>query len=177
MSVNAMKPTFGNKEQYLLWRASWRVVYKELSRRIRSAKECTKVLQRAGDSEECRKAQKELVLIRADGTKMMTLMKEAKKRRDRILSMREEIAGQPFPLEMEASRIDLFYNRAHNEFDILPRWVIKTKGKSFYVDHIDANVPWSTRELEDGPTRGMIRFRKCMLSISKDRVATLRDAA
>jgi hypothetical protein len=186
MSVLAMKPNFKNKEEYLAWRTMWKLVYAELSLRIRKRKLETKQLQREASaymgvsdakSLPAAKAQKELSLMRRDATKMMTLMDEAKKRRDRILSMRAEIAGQPFPLEMDADRLDLYYNRAHNEFDVIPRWVIKTKGKSFYVDHIDATVPWSTRELESGPTRGMIRFRKCKLMISADRVATLRDAA
>jgi hypothetical protein len=54
------------------------------------------------------------------------------------------------------------------------RWVLKAKGKSFYVDHIDAEIGWTTRELDTGSTPGMIRFKKCVLAINGDRLAVLR---
>jgi hypothetical protein len=173
MSVNSLKPTFTNREGYLAWRNSWRIAYRELSKRIRRRKAELRELQRVG-SAEAPKMQKELLLMRADATKMMTLLDEAKLRRDRILSMHEQIASQPFPLEMTADRVDFHYNKGSNEFPFLPRWVLKAKGKSFYVDHIDAEIGWTTRELDTGSTPGMIRFKKCMLSISEGRIATLR---
>lgn len=171
MSVNALKPTFRDREGYLAWRKSWKAVYRELSRRILLRKQATKSAQRHGDSVA---AQKELYLMSRDATKMMTLLDEAKVLRDRILDMQKQIAEQPFPLEMDGDRVDLFFNKASIQYPVLPKWVLKTKGKSFYVDHIDADLPWNTRELDSGPTLGMIRFRKCQISISADRVATLR---
>jgi hypothetical protein len=173
MTVNSMKPTFTNREGYLAWRKTWRVVYKKLSSNISRSKSTLRYLQREGDANAPR-YQKELHLKRRDATKMMTLLDEAKLRRDRIISMHEQIASQPFPLEMTADRVDFHYNKGSNEFPFLPRWVLKTKGKSFYVDHIDAEIGWTTRELDTGNTPGMIRFRKCVLSINDERLAVLR---
>jgi hypothetical protein len=223
MSVNGLKPTFTDKTSYLAWRKTWKLVYMELSRRIREKKQELRDLTTAppADASEstswktgsgchvcgenhgsahyfnicaprsslrtayltdttrtkrAAQTQRNLFLMRRDATKMMTLLQEAKDRRDRILAMIKDVEAQPFPIEMEADRVDIFYNRASNEFSVLPRWVLKTRGKSFYIDHIDATVPWSTRELDAGPTKGMLRFRKCKVAISKDRIATLRAA-
>lgn len=199
MSVNALKPTFRDREGYLAWRKSWKAVYKVLSQRLSARKLEVRAQQRAAASclvsppcelnertchgcglsqskiDLASLAQKELHLMGRDATKMMTLLKEAKERRDRIIGMAKSIADQPFPLSMEGDRVDLFFNKASIEYPVLPKWVLKNKGKSYYVDHIDADLPWNTRELDSGPTLGMIRFRKCQIDISADRVATLRQ--
>lgn len=214
MSVNALAPKFGDKEGYQAWRKSWRIVYRELSKRIRLRKNELKAMQRKYHAEcegmgffiheedtpdgtftrhsncacgsmfegggptkrEMGDVQRELILMRRDATKMMTLLKDAKDRRDRIVSMQREISEQPFPLELTARTVDVHYNRGHNEFSFLPRWVVKANGKSFYVDHIESSLPWSTRELDTGSTKGMLRFRKCRIAICPERIATLVPA-
>ncbi len=107
---------------------------------------------------------------------MMALLDEAKLRRDRIIEMQKSINDQGFPLEMKSKRVDFSYNRGHNEFPFLPRWIVKMKGKTYYVDHIDSKVGFNTRELEEGSTRGMLRFNNCLISISADKVATIIPA-
>lgn len=104
---------------------------------------------------------------------MMALLDEAKLRRDRILDMQKSIDNQGFPITIEAKRVDFSYNRGHNEFAFLPRWIVKAKGQTFYVDHIDSKVGFNTRELDEGSTRGMLRFNRCVVHISEERIATI----
>lgn len=45
-------------------------------------------------------------------------------------------------------------------------WVLKAKGETHYVDHVEADCPWSTKETPDNPsTKGSLKFKKCYLSI------------
>lgn len=53
-------------------------------------------------------------------------------------------------------------------------WVLKTHGETFYVDHVSAEIPWSTKETPNNThTKGSIKFRECLLTISPDNEATL----
>jgi hypothetical protein len=172
MSVNALKPNFTDREGYLAWRKSWRLVYRELSRRILVRKEEVAELQRQY-LPEAPKGQRELHLMRRDATKMMTLLDEAKLRRDRIIDMARQIAEQPFPLEMVADRIDFYFNKGSIEFQMLPPWIVKAKGRIFYVQDFISEIGFSTKNKPDGPTRGLLRFRKGKLLIDDQGVARL----
>lgn len=58
----------------------------------------------------------------------------------------------------------------------IPMWVLKTKGKSYYVEHVDCRVPWSTKETpENGHTKGSIKIKNCLLTIDDDNCATLSE--
>ena len=210
MSVNALKPTFTDREGYLAWRRSWKLVYLELSKRIRAQKieareaqrkfclECQGegwfggegILPAVGSPEghvyacpacegqsatrwDRADAQSERQAMRRDATKMMTLLDEAKLRRDRILAMHKQIADQPFPLEMEANRIDFYFNKGSIEFPMLPPWVVKAKGRTFYVRDFVSDIGFSTKNKSDGPTRGLLRFRAGKLTIDDQAVARL----
>lgn len=53
-------------------------------------------------------------------------------------------------------------------------WVLKTHGETFYVDHVDANMPWSTKETTDNPhTKGSIKFKEVLLQIDENNCASL----
>lgn len=53
-------------------------------------------------------------------------------------------------------------------------WVLKTHGETFYVNHVDANMPWSTKETSDNPhTKGSIKFKDVLLQIDADNSARL----
>lgn len=69
------------------------------------------------------------------------------------------------------------FNKGHLADPNIPMWVIKTKGQSFYVDHVDSTgVTWSTKETPDNPsTKGSIKFKKVNLSIN-DGCAILEGA-
>lgn len=54
------------------------------------------------------------------------------------------------------------YNKKHNEDQSVPPWVIKTKGKSYYVNHftVSEGVGFSTKETPDNPhTKGSLKFK------------------
>lgn len=53
-------------------------------------------------------------------------------------------------------------------------WVLKTHGVTFYVHHIDANIPFSTKETPDNShTKGSLKFKDCRLTIHGDNTAAL----
>lgn len=57
----------------------------------------------------------------------------------------------------------------------IPMWVVKAKGQTYYVDHVDCEKGWSTKETPDNPsTKGSIIVKKCLLSIV-DGVAKITD--
>jgi hypothetical protein len=52
-------------------------------------------------------------------------------------------------------------------------WVLKLKGQTFYVDHVDCNIGFSTKETPDNShTKGSIKLKKCSVEIV-DGVATI----
>jgi hypothetical protein len=61
--------------------------------------------------------------------------------------------------------VDFHFNKGSLGNPDIPMWVIKAKGTSHYVSHVNAEVPWSTRETPEGSTQGMLRFRNCNVSI------------
>lgn len=53
-------------------------------------------------------------------------------------------------------------------------WVLKSHGVTFYVNHVTANIPWTTKETPDNShTKGSLKFKDCKLSIDRDNNATL----
>lgn len=55
-------------------------------------------------------------------------------------------------------------------------WVVKAKGKTYYVEHVDCDKGWSTKETPDNPaTKGAIKVKSCFLTI-ENAVAKITDA-
>jgi hypothetical protein len=53
-------------------------------------------------------------------------------------------------------------------------WVIKAKGESYYVEHVDCSVPWSTKETPDNNhTKGAIKIKNCLLTIDDNNCAKI----
>lgn len=178
MSVHALKPTFTDRDTYRDWRKSWNTVYQYISADIRRRKLELKGLQRSGA--DTSKLQRSLHLQSRDATKMLTLLGEARARMARITAMKRQMAEQraSFPLTLEARVVDFHFNKGHLEYpDILPRWIVKANGKSFYIDHLDARMGFSTRELDQGSTLGMLRFRNVSLTIDETGTAILTQRA
>lgn len=66
------------------------------------------------------------------------------------------------------------FNKKHLEDQTIPMWVLKTHGESFYVNHVDCQIPWSTKETSDNPhTKGSIKVKDCLLTINDANEATL----
>ena len=177
MSAHGMTPKFFDLDGYRRWRAQWRSLYKRLSLDIRRAKTKVKLIQKENGNSAA--LQKNLHFQRVMAYKTMNLLQEAKDRWKRILTMRQQIADQmaTFPLTLEDCRtIDFYYNRASNEFAELPMWVLKCRGKTYYLHHVSAECAWSTHERPDSSTRGMMRFRNCTLHINAQGEATITNA-
>jgi hypothetical protein len=48
-------------------------------------------------------------------------------------------------------------------------WVLKTHGESFYVNHVDCEISWSTKETPDNShTKGSIKVKDCLLKIDSE---------
>lgn len=43
-------------------------------------------------------------------------------------------------------RVVFHFNKRHNIDQTVPPWVVKHKGKSYYVNHLDSKVGFSTKE-------------------------------
>lgn len=68
------------------------------------------------------------------------------------------------------------FNRKHLEDLDTPMWVLKARGKSYYVNHVECSMPWSTKETPDNShTKGSIKVRNCLLTIDSDNCAALRE--
>lgn len=180
MTAYNLYPTFTDRDGYVQWRRAWANTYRELSGAILAAKHKAKEHQRttlfqgADGLHRATKVQAELVHHRAVGRKMMTLLDEAKLRRDRILGMHKEVAEQGFPLDLgPCKNIDFHFNRGHNEFPFLPMWALRIKGQTYYVREVDAEVPWSTRARASGSTKGVLRFTRGHVRIDERGVAQI----
>lgn len=70
----------------------------------------------------------------------------------------------------EIAPIVFHYNKAHNQDQTIAPWVLKVKGNTFYINHLDVakNIGFSTRETPDNPsTKAALKF-KGRLSIDSD---------
>lgn len=53
-------------------------------------------------------------------------------------------------------------------------WVLKFHGETYYVNHVDCTVPWSTKETPDNShTKGSIKVKDVLLQIDEENSATL----
>ena len=65
------------------------------------------------------------------------------------------------------------FNKGHLADPNIPMWVLKLKGQTFYVVHVDSEIGFSTKETPDNAhTKGSIKFKKCSVEI-KDGVAII----
>lgn len=62
------------------------------------------------------------------------------------------------------------FNKKHIQDPTIPMWVVKCRGDTHYVDHVDVSpgIGFSTKETPDNPhTKGSIKF-KGQLSICEE---------
>lgn len=76
--------------------------------------------------------------------------------------------------EILCDNVVFHFNKAHLTDPTIPMWVVKTKGKTFYVNHVDCNLPWSTKETPNNPhTKGSIKIKDCLLTIDQNNCASI----
>ena len=67
------------------------------------------------------------------------------------------------------------FNKKHLQDSSVPMWILKTGGKSYYVEHVDCQSPWSTKETPDNShTKGSIKVKDCLLTIDENNQAQIR---
>ncbi len=77
-------------------------------------------------------------------------------------------------IEYACKDLVFHFNKKHLEDETIPMWVIKTHGESFYVNHVSADLPWTTKETPDNThTKGSIKFKECLLAIDSDNNANI----
>lgn len=66
-----------------------------------------------------------------------------------------------FQQHRQKDEIVLHYNKAHNLDMSIPQWVVKHKGNSYYVNHVEfKNVCFSSKETPNNPhTKGSLKFK------------------
>lgn len=77
-------------------------------------------------------------------------------------------------IELACKDLVFHFNKGHLKDPTIPMWVVKTKGKTYYVHHVEATIPWSTKETPDNEhTKGSIKFKNCLCTIDDDNNCTL----
>jgi len=83
-------------------------------------------------------------------------------------------------VEIACKEAVFHFNKHHLVDPTVPAWTIKTGGKTYYVEHVSADLPWSTKETPDNPaTKGSIKFHKALLTIDDNnhaRFTVLKDS-
>lgn len=61
---------------------------------------------------------------------------------------------------MADNRVVFHFNKASIGHPDIPPWVVKARGQTHYVWHLDSEVGFSTKETPDNPhTKGSLQFR------------------
>lgn len=69
------------------------------------------------------------------------------------------------------NEIVFHFNKKHLEDPNIPMWVIKSKGETYYVHHVDVDkgVGFSTKETPNNPhTKGSIKFKGTLSLLNDD---------
>lgn len=79
-------------------------------------------------------------------------------------------------LDLACKDIVFHFNKKHLEDPDIPMWIVKTAGKSYYVNHVECSVSWSTKETPDNShTKGSIKIKNCLLVIDDDNTARISE--
>lgn len=77
-------------------------------------------------------------------------------------------------IELACKEAVFHFNKKHLEDSTVPMWIVMAKGETYYVEHVDANIPWTTKETPDNVrTKGALKFKECLLTIGEDNCATI----
>ena len=77
-------------------------------------------------------------------------------------------------IELACRDVVFHFNTRHLKDSSIPMWVVKTKGESYYVNHVESDVPWSTKETPDNKhTKGSLKFKDVFLLINSENDAII----
>lgn len=69
-------------------------------------------------------------------------------------------------IDMDCKEVIFHFNKGHLQDPTIPMWVIKAKGQTYYLDHVDALVGWSTKETPNNDhTKGSLKFKNVHVTI------------
>lgn len=58
------------------------------------------------------------------------------------------------------NRIVFHFNKAHLTDSNIPMWVLKYRGQTLYIDHLESNIGFKTKETPNNEhTKGSLLFR------------------
>ena len=78
-------------------------------------------------------------------------------------------------IEFACKDIIFHFNKKHLEDQTIPMWVLKFHGETYYVNHVDCEIPWSTKETPNNShTKGSIKVKDCLLTIDPENNATIK---
>lgn len=75
------------------------------------------------------------------------------------------------------TEIIMHFNKMYLQDPTIPMWVVKVKGQTYYVNHIDVDsgIGFSTKETPDNPhTKGSLKFKGKIEIISIEGIITAR---
>jgi hypothetical protein len=76
-------------------------------------------------------------------------------------------------VDKESSRIVFHFNKKHNEDPKVPTWIVKHKGVTYYVDHLESLVGFKTKETpENDHTKGAIQFKGRLKILAEGTITT-----
>lgn len=76
-------------------------------------------------------------------------------------------------IELACKEAVFHFNKKSIDDATVPAWCVKAKGQTYYVNHVESSLPWSTKETPGNEhTKGSIKFRECYLTIDDDNTAT-----
>lgn len=65
------------------------------------------------------------------------------------------------------------FNKANITNPQIPPWILKIKGETYQVQHVNSSAPWSTKETPDNPhTKGALKFKHVDVEI-EDGIANI----
>ena len=76
--------------------------------------------------------------------------------------------------EFACKEVVFHFNKKHLEDQTIPMWVLKFHGETLYVNHVNAMLPWTTKETPDNShTKGSLKFKDTLVVIDANNEATL----
>lgn len=78
-------------------------------------------------------------------------------------------------IELACKEAVFHFNKKHLEDPTVPMWTVKALGKTYYVEHVTSELPWTTKETPgNNHTKGSIKFKDTLLQIHDDNSAEFK---